>query len=166
MHSSARLASLALNHPCRQASSAYHSRCSLIQGSLHTLLTLPRQNHRCRQASSAHHLCCSLIQRSRHHCSLCSCRITDADRRHRPIACVAHSFSAFGGHCTLRSHRISALGIVLFPLQECHLVGDQSATWWHGSHDLSRPSTKVSAKSDHKQLKYSILCPLGAPPGG
>ena len=34
------LASLAQNHPCRQASSAHHSHCSLIQRSQHTLLTL------------------------------------------------------------------------------------------------------------------------------
>ena len=54
--SSARLALLAAtllasltHHPCRQASSAHHSRCSLIQHFWHTLLTLLGKNHTRRQ---------------------------------------------------------------------------------------------------------------------
>ena len=47
------------NHTRRQAWSAHHSCCSLIQRSRHTLLT---QNHR--QASTAHRSRCSLIPRS------------------------------------------------------------------------------------------------------
>ena len=34
------------------------------------------------------------------------------------------------------------------------LEADLGATWWQGSHDLPRPSTKVSAKSVHKQRRF------------
>ena len=47
--------------------------------------------------------------------------------------------------------------IALFSLQECHLVGDWGATWWQCSHDPPWPSTKVSAKSAHRQLSNRLL---------
>ena len=152
------LASLAQNHPCRQASFDHRSRCSLIQRLWLTLLTLLGQNHTRRQAPSAHHSRCSLIQRFWHtlltllgqnhtrrqvppaHHSRCSLihhfrhthfagRITHADRRHLPITRVARSFSAVRRKCSLRSH---------------------SAPWWpirappggKGTHDLPNHSPK------------------------
>ena len=42
--------------------------------------------------------------------------------------------------------------MTLFVLLKRHLLGDQGATWWHGRLDIVRPSTKVSAKSTHRQL--------------
>ena len=81
---------------------------------------------------------------------------------HTETQTVDRSFSTLRRHCSLCSRRIGAHGIALFALQECHLVGDQGAFLWHVSHDLPRASTKVSAKSDHKQMKYSTLCPLVA----
>ena len=136
-HSSARLAqlaatllaSLAQNHPCRQARSfsALGMHCSLCS----------------RRITDAERRYLPIAHFARSfsalgmHSSLCSRRITDADRYHLPIAHVVRTFSAFGRLCSLRSCRISALETALFALQERHLVGDQGATWWHGSHNLT-----------------------------
>ena len=101
------------------------------------------QNHTCRQVPSAHR---PLIQHF----------------LETPLISLLHNHMHTERLTLLANSALMAL--LINTLAEPPFV--RSWPWWQGSYDLSRPSTKVSAKTDHKQLRYRTLCPLGAPPGG
>ena len=126
-----------------------------------TLLASLAQNHICRQVSSAHRSRCSLIQHSWQ--TLLALFTQNHTRRQ---ASYAHRSRCSLIQRSTKAPATLAHSSALFALQERHLVGDQGATWWQGSHDLPRPPTQVSAKSAHKQLRKSTFYTLAAPPGG